>query len=339
MLPLISVIVPAYNVEGKIKSTLESIIAQDYENIEIVLVDDASTDSTLALSKETLKSGGRPWHVAEHPANRGVCAARNTGLRIAGGEYVLFFDADDLADENFVTILHGAITGERGSDLAFCGFRSRDDNTGSETTHPIELDPTRRYSSEDLTVLRIFSKIVPTICTFLLRRDFLLSRGLVFSEGCTAGEDVEMVIKILSECGSAHFSPKCPYIYVKHAGMGSIAGSATHEQRRRRYIDNAAAHLRVANFLIERSGSPKVVDIAKNYLLPMAQIKRLTSHAMVCDRKSFDDFLRAPEVREALRSSYKYFFKAPVIYLKALCLLCAPGVYYRMRAGYGDIDR
>ncbi|MDR1514426.1 MAG: glycosyltransferase [Synergistaceae bacterium] len=331
MIPLVSVVVPAYNAEARIDSTLKSIIAQDYKNIEIILVDDSSTDATLAVSKKALAEGGRPWRIAEHAGNKGVSAARNTGLDASNGEYVLFFDADDLADKNFVSVLYETIS-KYGSDLAFCGFRTSDELYGVEKAYPVALDLARRYTPEDFTVMRIFSEVAPSICSFLFRVDFLRSNGLAFTEGCIAGEDVEFVIKSLSVCERARFSALCPYIYVKHPGMGSIAGCGTEEQFIRRYIDNTNAHFRTANFLIERSRYAKAVDAARNYLLPASHIRLLTIYARTGDFEGFKKTIGSSEVRNALRASYKYFFKKPDVYLKALCLLCLPNLYYRLRA-------
>ena len=332
MAPLISVVVPAYNAEARIESALKSIIAQDYENLEIILVDDSSTDSTLAVSEKTLKTCGRPWRIEKHTANKGVSAARNTGLGASNGEYILFFDADDLADEDFISILYEVIS-THDSELAFCGFRTRDELSGREEASPVALGPSKRRAPEDFAVMRFFSEIVPTICSFLFRADFLRSRELSFAEGCAAGEDVEFVFKALSVCESASFSPLCPYTYIKHPGMGSVAGSATPEQRLRKYVDNTNAHLRAANFIMERSRYPKVIDAAQNYLLPMYHIRLLTIYARTGDLERFKKAIGSREVRAALRGSFKYFIKKPEICLKALCLLCLPKLYYRLRAG------
>jgi glycosyltransferase involved in cell wall biosynthesis len=332
MLPLINIVVPAYNAEGRIESTLRSIIAQDYKNIEIILVDDASTDATLAVSKKILSSCGRQWRIVGHDINRGGGAARNTGLKASEGEYVSFIDADDLVDENFVSVLYETVS-KNGSDLAFCGFRVQDELSDRNEMNPVTLDPASSYAPEDLAVMRIFAKITSAICTFMFRVDFLKSNGLEFFEGCTAGEDVEFVIKSMSICESACFSPLCPYVYIKHAGMGSVVSFKTREQRLSRYMDNTNAHFRAASFLMERSKYSKVVDAAKNYLLPTAYIKLLTLYSHAGDLDLFEKTIVTDEVRAALRSSCKYFFKNPEVCLKSLCLLYLPSLYYWLRSG------
>ena len=103
--PLVSVIVPTYNNESKIFDTIKSIIAQDYPNIEIIVVNDASSDATESVARNALKDCGREFSIIEHKENRGVSAARNTGLDAARGEYVWFCDGDDLAERELVSTL------------------------------------------------------------------------------------------------------------------------------------------------------------------------------------------------------------------------------------------
>jgi glycosyltransferase involved in cell wall biosynthesis len=119
--PLISIVVPAYNRECLIGPTLASIIAQDYDNLEIIVVDDASSDKTAEVSRNMLESSHMQWRVISHDVNKGVGAARNTGMGEANGEYILFMDSDDLADPDFISTLYGLA--KDGRDVTFCGYR------------------------------------------------------------------------------------------------------------------------------------------------------------------------------------------------------------------------
>ncbi|MDR1651659.1 MAG: glycosyltransferase [Synergistaceae bacterium] len=331
MLPMISVVIPAYNAQNTIEPTLRSVFAQEYRNLEVIVADDASKDGTAAAARRALLAGDRPWKLIELESNRGVSAARNEGMKAASGEYLLFMDADDRADPDFLTILHGVIS-VSGADIAFCGFRSRDMRTGKEDRFPVKLDPSRGYTAEDLAVMRIFKKIDPTVWTMLFRKDFIFSRGLSFAEGCSHGQDVEFVIEALSVAGHAAFSPECPFVYMHHANMASAADRSFGEKKLRRYADFTESHFRMARFLTERSGSKKLAEIANRFLLPTAYIKRLTLCAWQKDRRAFDEILASREVRDILRSSRRYAAKKPEVFLKSLCLLTAPGLYYRMRA-------
>ena len=130
---MISVIVPAYNIEKYIARCLESICAQTYKDLEIIAVDDGSTDNTGSIMDECAQKDNRITVI--HKEHEGVSAARNAGLDNAKGEYIGFVDGDDCIDpvmyETLLDALKGnesdiAITaydekGEAASDLPFSG--------------------------------------------------------------------------------------------------------------------------------------------------------------------------------------------------------------------------
>jgi glycosyltransferase involved in cell wall biosynthesis len=328
--PLISLVIPFYNTGRMIDAALGSALAQDYPNIEIILADDGSSDDTAERAIKILAAGARPWRLVAHAANRGVSAARNTGMSAASGEYVLFMDSDDIADEDFISTLYEAIS-RGGADISFCGYRSRETLSGRETPCPVRLDGARRYTAEELTLKRIFKEIDPAICTMMFRLGFLREGGLSFTEGCAAGEDVEFAIAAFAIASRVAFSAKLPYIYMRHGGMSSVAAASSREKILRRREDLAEAHFRLAAFLAERAVSPRAADAGRNLVLPEAYIKRLTLFAKRGDRARFDETLRSPEARAALKSSRKYFFKKPEVFLKASALLRFPGAYFTLR--------
>lgn len=100
----ISVIVPIYNAELYLSKCIESLINQDYTALQIILVDDGSTDNSHAIAEQYAKQDSR-IEVYSHSSNQGQSAARNTGLRYATGEFVSFVDADDYVDMDFYTYM------------------------------------------------------------------------------------------------------------------------------------------------------------------------------------------------------------------------------------------
>ena len=105
--PLISVIVPIYNVEDYLSVCVESICQQTYSNLEIILVDDGSTDSCPTICDEYGKIDDRI--IVIHQANGGLSAARNKGLSVATGEYVAFVDSDDWISRNMYAVMMQAL--------------------------------------------------------------------------------------------------------------------------------------------------------------------------------------------------------------------------------------
>lgn len=116
---LISIIVPVYNVEKYLPRCLETIAMQTYENIEIILVDDGSTDGSGKICNSFAELDNRAKVI--HQQNLGLWAARNSGQREAKGDYLMFVDGDDYLHKDAITYLHTAITQNEGYDLAICG--------------------------------------------------------------------------------------------------------------------------------------------------------------------------------------------------------------------------
>jgi hypothetical protein len=327
---LVSVVVPAYNAANRIGSALKSIMAQDHAPIEIVVVDDASSDCTADMASGIL-GGGRQFKILRHGKNMGVSAARNTGMKAAEGDYVIFFDADDEADLDFVSVLYETIT-KNDCDIAFCGYRNRFEPTGEERAIAVRLDPSRRYTGEEITSMRIFKQIETAIWSTIFRRGFLDETGIEFAVGCQFGEDVEFLVKAFSLVSFVDFSTRCPYIYVHHDGMASKASDGTEENALLRYAGNAEAIVRTARYLKEHSPSQKVRDIADSLLLPEGLIKMLNVAARQNDVARFFQTLNAPETRRALMSSRKHLARKPEVFAKAAFLMIAPHIYFRRQS-------
>ena len=101
--PVISMIVPIYNAEKYLRRCLESVVNQTYTNLDIILIDDVSSDQSLEICRQYVQRDSRIQLYCQE--NRGVSAARNTGLEHMRGEYVVFVDSDDFISKHFIEIL------------------------------------------------------------------------------------------------------------------------------------------------------------------------------------------------------------------------------------------
>ncbi len=117
--PLVSVVIPYYNAQQYIFSTLESVLSQTYQTIEIILVDDGSTDHGVAKVKQKFKD--KIQHI--HQNNQGVSVARNTGIAHAKGMYVAFLDADDVWREDNIEKKVALLEAKKHIDFAFSNMR------------------------------------------------------------------------------------------------------------------------------------------------------------------------------------------------------------------------
>ena len=140
MKPKISILVAAYNVAEYLDQCLDSIVGQTYSNLEIIIVDDGSTDATGAICDHFKKADKRVKVI--HQANGGLSAARNAGLKAAKGDFVMFVDGDDFIKPDMVQKLCDASVD---ADVVICGYQIF---PGSENIRPEE----KIYSGEAATI-------------------------------------------------------------------------------------------------------------------------------------------------------------------------------------------
>ena len=119
-LDLVSIIIPVYNMGDSLEESLNSILTQDYPSIEVILVDDGSSDNSLEICKSLAEKDSRVTYV--HTENRGSGPARNTGIEMSRGKYLYFPDADDFLASDAISTLVEAI-GEDSVDLVVFGYR------------------------------------------------------------------------------------------------------------------------------------------------------------------------------------------------------------------------
>ncbi len=134
-MPELSIIVPVYNVEAYLQRCIDSILAQRYQDFELILVNDGSTDASGQIIEAYAAREKRI--IALTQENRGVSAARNRGLRAASGKYVSFIDADDWIEESMYSTLISGLN-ENEADLACCNW-TRNYEDGREEQHPVNI--------------------------------------------------------------------------------------------------------------------------------------------------------------------------------------------------------
>lgn len=141
----ISVIIPAYNVAGYLEKCLDSVIAQDFADYEVILIDDGSTDDTPQIADTYAKKDARIQVI--HKKNEGVSVARNTGIDLAKGEYILFFDGDDFAESYCLRELYETAINKQ-VDTVIYGYYRYENQAIKETCYPIFKN--EFYSGEEI---------------------------------------------------------------------------------------------------------------------------------------------------------------------------------------------
>lgn len=211
--PYLSVIVPCYNVEEFVEDCLDSVIQQSFDGLELIVIDDASTDGTW---ERMSKYADLPFSLfVRLEANVGLGAVRNKGIKLARGEYLLFLDSDDwLADGALPALLHAAK--KTRADLIFFDF-----SRVHKTLWAVPSPCARLYASVSQTVVDHAEKIrlldCPTMAWFkLYRREFVMTSGVVFGTGLY--EDVSWSYPLTMLADRIQVLPRVLYCYRQRQG-------------------------------------------------------------------------------------------------------------------------
>ena len=188
--PEVSVIVPVYNKAAYLAECLESILAQSLRSLEVICVDDASTDGSGEILEQFSERDARVT-VIQHEQNRGAAVARNAGLAAARGEFVQFTDADDLLETDALTLLVDKARADQVDVVrgGIVGFRTE---TPGQQQALVSLQARRRFRP-----LEHRAFWVPWWhTTYLFARQFLLSEQISYPELCN-GEDPVFLAQVL----------------------------------------------------------------------------------------------------------------------------------------------
>ncbi|MFZ2714671.1 MAG: glycosyltransferase family 2 protein [Streptococcus suis] len=202
---LVSIIVPAYNVEKYIEKCLSSILKQTYTNIEVIVVDDGSTDNTGQLLDNISQKDSRVCVV--HKKNAGVSAARNSGIEISTGEYLVFVDGDDYIASDYVEYMLSLI-GNTGSE--FCLSKRCYTKSGEKQT---ESEYIEKLQPEDATALLLSPDVIVGCWNKIFKRSFLVDNNLKFSTTLFYGEGLSFITTAAQLSNSVGVGNRKVYYY------------------------------------------------------------------------------------------------------------------------------
>lgn len=187
-LPMLSIIIPVYNVEHYIERCVKSIIDQEYYNWEIIAVDDGSKDSS-GIILEKLSKADKRIHIL-HVMNGGVSKARNIGLLNAKGEYITFVDADDMVKYDIYSkMIHEAIANK--CDIVQCNYEELFEN-GS--IRQITNSKKGIYTNKDDIIIACMERsIYANVFTKIYKKDVI--QGIMFDEKISYAEDLKFVVE------------------------------------------------------------------------------------------------------------------------------------------------
>lgn len=279
-IPLISIVIPCYNGANYIIDTLQSILKQDEQKIEIILVDDGSTDNTKILIDSV--SDYRIQYV--YQKNQGVSVARNNGFALAQGRYIVFFDADDMMTPCFLSRRYHSLENE--IDLDFIS------------------GPVQKFNEKGLimgyyrgTHINVHEEILlynPEVVTcpsnYMFRRAFLKSHNILFNSSLSSTADKFFLITA-AKFGKSVFNEELPPLYYR-----VVKNSMSHTLTKGLVIDNEVYYQ----------------QLVKNDLIPKTiQNKSL----FLGDFILFASFWKVNEKGKSLKYAIRSFFRNPIEFL------------------------
>ena len=216
---MVSIIIPVYNVSDYIIKCTDSLRRQTYSDIEVLLIDDYSTDGTSALCDKIADSDCR-FFVFHQSHNQGVSAARNTGIEFARGEYITFIDGDDWVCQDYVEQLVSSMS-HHDTDFAMVGMYDyySSENCSPDTLHANYL-PNLNDPDQLLRLLKT-ERLPGPVCK-LYKKTIIDNYKIRFRSNISFAEDKEFNAKYLSYCQSAYISSYVGYYY-RRSVVGSLS--------------------------------------------------------------------------------------------------------------------
>ena len=246
-MPAISVIIPVYNVEQYLRECLDSVVNQTFRDLEIICVNDGSTDGSPAILEEYAAKDSRIRIVNKE--NGGLSDARNAGLSIASGEYIQFVDSDDYLDLNACQTLYSKAI-ESKSDMVmflfncFGIFEKR--SSESVSYFPAEL-------TDDLEKIQYEYSNWQTAWSNLFRRDFIEQNGLRFHKGLIF-EDLPFITKASLLANKIVIVPLPLYYYRQREG------SIMRDKQQKSFLSRSLSYKKMIDDILPLNPDKKVLD-------------------------------------------------------------------------------
>lgn len=212
--PLISILVPVYNVNLYIERCARSLFEQTYKNIEFIFVNDCTPDNSIDILKTIITSYPEVYDkvkIINHINNKGLSYARNTALQNATGEYIIHIDSDDFIDRNCIKELADKVINDSSIDVVFCNFNFILKGNKSIPYNIPFNDEKNTYICDLLT-----RKTTTYIWGKLIRRSLLLENSLFSVPGLNQGEDYVLIPRITFYANKIVKVEKALYNYIRY---------------------------------------------------------------------------------------------------------------------------
>ncbi len=321
--PLVSIVVPCYNAENYILETLNSIESQIYKSIEVLCIDDGSEDSTWDKLTEWSKSTMLK-HKIIRQKNKGVSSARNKGIELATGKYLMFLDADDVYREDMVSSLVYAVN-EKGTDTAYCLLKRKKELVFSYTRN---ISLKMQTQSEAMHNLLYRMSEISFDC-YIYDMDLIRKLDLKFQQNAKYGEDREFNWKYLTNCDNIAFIDNSLYYYRVNDA------SATKKRPTWDKTDLLEAVKRIEEYLMEHECS--FYHEFQSYMLSRATWTVAKTFALGKQKELFKRLIKTYDVKTHMKAMAKDRNK--LVSFSSRLYLIAPMLFYKVISKSGDIKK
>lgn len=221
--PRVSVIIPAYNSAQTLGAILDDILSQTEKNIEIIVVDDGSADSTKQIAQKYALNDARLIIISQE--NAGPSAARNKGLDQARGKYVMFFDADDSVDNKIIEIMLGNIESADEISIVEAGcVVEESDNHGNTKTYSMKPFTAEPHSDNKKRVLLSLRKngLFHSLWNKIYRASIIKDNNIRFRDNIKNGEDLIFNLEYMRYASKYNVIPDTLYYYKRATESDSV---------------------------------------------------------------------------------------------------------------------
>lgn len=270
--PIISIIVPVYNVEQYLDRCVESILNQTFKDFELILVDDGSPDDCPAICDEWAEKDSRIKVI--HKPNGGVSSARNAGLDLTSGEYVGFCDPDDKINERMYELMYQSVL-DNEADCCICSYKSFKSNKELENS---SFDKDNKLVLNDNEIIDYFlgkgKSFLGSIWNKLIHRDIV--ENLRFNETMAFGEDYCFALQTLLNCSRVTMLENCElyYYFIRE-------NSAMKKLNSEKYYKLFVEKQRIFELCLSKYSDKETKKIIQN-----AQIRALVATFLNADEKT-----------------------------------------------------
>ncbi len=248
---LLSIIIPCFNSEKYISSTLDMLIEQNLDDCEVIVINDGSTDDTFNICCRYASKYNNIRVIDK--INEGVSVARNIGIEESRGKYVYFLDSDDYLEPNTLDFYRNVLNTNKEISFYAFGYYSK---YNGKTLNDYSYKMYDKQKIDAIMLKQSFfeKKLCFNICSCICEKDFLVNNQIKFTAGLKIGEDIEFLLKILSR------APNCLY-YARHCFIYQIRDDSTMQGYKSYSL--AQWNSFIVNFNLQSLF--KEVDIEKSY--------------------------------------------------------------------------